>query len=85
MQDLCQRIVRELILRMPCMRGADGRSYPAGGCEGGGWDVTVTRETREGGPGGVGRWAGHAGGGYAGRVILAGDGSGGSGGGRASP
>jgi hypothetical protein len=51
----------------------------------GGWDVTVTRETREGGPGGVGRWAGHAGGGYAGRVILAGDGSGGSGGGRASP
>ena len=84
MQDLCQRIVRELVLRMPCMRGRTGGAIRLVDVSGG-WDVTVTRETREGGPGGVGRWAGHAGGGYAGRVILAGDGSGGSGGGRASP
>ena len=52
---------------------------------GAGWDVTVRRDTRTGGLGGVGRWAEHAGGADAAWVIIAGDVLGGSGGGRASP
>ena len=54
-RDLGQRIMRELGLRMPCKRCADGRSCRAGG-RGGGWDVAVSRDSRTGGPGGAGWW-----------------------------
>ena len=67
-----------------CAGGADGRSFPAGGRGGG-----CGRRGQAGYPYGRPGWcrsAGRAGGGVdAGRAITAGDGSGGAGGGRASP
>ena len=84
MRDLGRRIVRELVVRRLYMRGADGRSCPAGGRGGG-----LGRHGQAGYPyrrPGWCRSVGRAcGGADAAWVIIAGDVLGGSGGGRASP
>ena len=81
MRDLSHRIVRELVVQRPGMRGGGAVRLVDVGA---GAYVAARRDTRTDGPCGVGRRTGHSGGVDAVRAILAGDGSGGSGGGGAS-